>query len=183
MEGKEYCVWEDIPAKGLSHNSPSVESFFTEIIFHKKKWLMNCSYNPNNDNIKIHLGTISRTLDAFPPKHKNVLFLGDFSACVDDETLNKFCSSYCLKSLIKQPTSFKSSKNPRYIGYNPRFISCRDFKKFENERVMDSLDLALNSQNTDYTTNPDLFFNICQNKLNHHAPRKKRKFVRIITLS
>ena len=38
---------------------------------------------------------------------------------------------------------------------------------------MDSPYLTLNSQNIDYTKNPDLIFNICQNELNHHAPRKK----------
>ena len=32
---------------------------------------------------------------------------------------------------------------------------------------------ALNSQNIDYTKNPDLFFNICHNESNHHTPRKK----------
>ena len=65
----------------------------------------------------------------------------------------------------------------------PKVINYRDSKKFGNERFMDSLDLALNIQNIDYTKNPDLFFHMCQNKLNHHAPRKKRKFVRIIKLS
>ena len=38
---------------------------------------------------------------------------------------------------------------------------------------MDSPYLTLNSQNIDYTKNPDLIFKICQNELNHHAPRKK----------
>ena len=55
----------------------------------------------------------------------------------------------------------------------PKVLSYRDFKKFENERFMDSLYLALNSQNIDYTKNPELFFNICQNELNHQAPREK----------
>ena len=53
-------------------------------------------------------------------------------------------------------------------------MSHRDFKKFENERFMDSLYLAISSQNIDYTKIPDLFFNICQNKLNHDAPREKK---------
>ena len=42
---------------------------------------------------------------------------------------------------------------------------------------MDSLYLALNCQNIDYTKSPDLFFNICQNELDYHAPRKK-KYIR-----
>ena len=37
---------------------------------------------------------------------------------------------------------------------------------------MDSLYLALNSQNIDYTKNPGLFFNICQDEWNHHVPKK-----------
>ena len=60
-----------------------------------------------------------------------------------------------------------------FCKLTPKVISYRDFKKFENEGFMDSLYLALKSQNTDYTKNPDLFFNICENELNHHALRKK----------
>ena len=36
---------------------------------------------------------------------------------------------------------------------------------------------TLESQNIDYIKNPDLFFEICQKVLNHHAPRKK-KYIR-----
>ena len=61
-------VWEDIPAKILSHDFPSTESFFVEIILHKKKWRINCSYDPNKNNIKNHLDTISKALDAFSTK-------------------------------------------------------------------------------------------------------------------
>ena len=48
---------------------------------------------------------------------------------------------------------------------------------------MESLYLTLNRQNIDYTKNPDLFFNKCQNELNHNAPRKKSTSVRIISFS
>ena len=43
----------------------------------------------------------------------------------------------------------------------PNVISYRSFKKFENEGFMNSLNLALNSQNLDYTKNLGLFFEIC----------------------
>ena len=39
---------------------------------------------------------------------------------------------------------------------------------------MNSLQSALNTQNSDYVKNPDLFFNICPELLNHHASRKKK---------
>ena len=80
------------------------------------KWLINCSYNPNNSNIRNHLEAISRTLDAFSAEYENILLLGNFNACDDEKTMkNLFCSSYCLKSVIKQPTCFKNPENPTYI--------------------------------------------------------------------
>ena len=105
----------DILTKILSHDFPSAESFFVEIILHKKKWLINSSYNPHKNNIKHHLETISRTFDTFSTKYENVLLLGDFNTCVDDEAMKNFCSSYCLNSLIKQPTCFKNPENPSCI--------------------------------------------------------------------
>ena len=54
----------------------------------------------------------------------------------------------------------------------PKIIRYRDYKSFENERFMDSLILALNSRNIDYTKNPDVFFEV-----NHNAPRKN-KYIR-----
>ena len=95
-------VREDIPAKILSDNFPSVESFFVEIILHKKKWLLNCSHNPNKNNIKNHLEIISKALDAFSTKCENIILLGNFNVCVDGETMRNFCNFYSLNSLIKQ---------------------------------------------------------------------------------
>ena len=94
---------EDIPARVLSPNFPSGESFFVEIILHRKKSLINCSFNPNEKNIKNHVETISRTLDTFCTEYENILLLGDLNACVDGESMQDFGSFYCLKSLIKQP--------------------------------------------------------------------------------
>ena len=54
---------EDISTKLLSHDFPGVKSFFVEINLHKKKWLINCSYNPHKSNIFNHLNIISRLLD------------------------------------------------------------------------------------------------------------------------
>ena len=42
---------------------------------------------------------------------------------------------------------------------------------------MDSLKLTLNSQDVDYDKNPQLFFELCRNEPEHHAPRKK-KYIR-----
>ena len=58
----------------------------------------------------------------------------------------------------------------------PKVVTYRDFKKFENERFMDSLKLTLNSQDVDYTENPQLFFELCRDELELHVPRKKKYF-------
>ena len=59
---------EDIPAKILSHDFPSAGSLFLEIILHKKKCFINCSYIRNKNNIKNHLEIIRKALDAFSIK-------------------------------------------------------------------------------------------------------------------
>ena len=59
----------------------------------------------------------------------------------------------------------------------PKVIRYKDFKNFENEMFMNSLQSALNNQNGDFVKIPDLFFNICHEVLNKHAPRKK-KYIR-----
>ena len=91
------------------------EAFFVEINLHKKKWLINCSYNPHKSNIINPLNIISRSLDIHSTKYENIVLLGDFNACVDDEALQTFCKSYSFNSLIKQPTCFKNPKNPSCI--------------------------------------------------------------------
>ena len=92
-----------------------LQFFFVEIILHKKKWLIQCSYNPNKYNIKNHQEIISKALDAFSTKYENIILLRDFNVCVDDETMTNFCNSCNLNSVIKQPTCFKNPENSSCI--------------------------------------------------------------------
>ena len=64
--------------------------------------------------------------------------------------------------------AFSQTKLPRKV------VTYRDFKKFKNERFMDSLKLTLDSQYVDYTKNLQLFFELCWNEIEHHAPRQKK---------
>ena len=59
-----------------------------------------------------------------------------------------------------------------------KVITYSDFKKFENERFMDSLYLALNSQNIDYTKILDLFFSIYQNRSSHRRCSGRKGILR-----
>ena len=51
----------------------------------------------------------------------------------------------------------------------PKIVTYRDFKRFENERFIDSLRVTLNNQDVNYTKNPILFFELCRSELEHHA--------------
>ena len=124
----------EIPAKVLRHDFPTVESFFVEIILHKKKWLINCSYNPHKNSIKNHFEIISRTLDTFTTKYENILLLGDFNACADDESVKNFCRSYDLHSLVKQSTCYKNPENPSCID----LILTKKAKSFQRTCVIET---------------------------------------------
>ena len=70
-------VSEDIPAKVIHCDFPTFERFFVEINPHQKKWLINCSYNPQKSNIGSHQNVITKTLDTYYGKYENVVFLGE----------------------------------------------------------------------------------------------------------
>ena len=123
------------------------------------------------------------------------MILGDFTACVEDETLDTFCKSYSFNSLIKQPTRFKNLNNSSCIDiilrnkrllfqskcvietglsdfhrmtisvlkmhfrkFPPKIINYKDFKKFDNERFINSSQYTLSEEHVDYSKNPDKFY-------------------------
>ena len=55
----------------------------------------------------------------------------------------------------------------------PKIISYRDFKKFDNERFMDSLQHTLGQESFDWSKNPDKFYEIFHTIFNTRAPKKK----------
>ena len=108
-------IREDIPAKVLHSDFPATESFYAEIIIHKKRWLINCSYNPQKNNICRHPDVVTKTLDSYYSKYENVIFLGNFNAGVLETAMTSFCEPYNLKSITKQFTCFKNPKKPSCI--------------------------------------------------------------------
>ena len=55
---------------------------------------------------------ITKTLGYCPPKHDNLLLLGDFSIEVNEMPKQSFCKSYNLSSLVKLLTCYKNPENP-----------------------------------------------------------------------
>ena len=56
----------------------------------------------------------------------------------------------------------------------PKIISYRDFKKFDNERLIDSLQHTLGQESFDWRKSPDKFYEICYTIFNTHAAKKKK---------
>ena len=94
--------------------------------------VISCSYNPHKRNIGKHLDIISRSLHALSTK--NIVLLGDFNACVDDEALKTFCKFYSLRSLIKQPACFKNPENHNCTN----LILTNKPSSFQTKRVIET---------------------------------------------
>ena len=54
-------IREDIPSKFMSLEAAPIESLYIERNFCKKKWLLNCSYNPNRNKISNRLNTLRKS--------------------------------------------------------------------------------------------------------------------------
>ena len=61
-------IRNDIPAKVISIDDRPFESFYVELYFRKKKWLLNCSSNPKHSSVESHLESLSKSLDSLSSK-------------------------------------------------------------------------------------------------------------------
>ena len=129
-------VWEEIPSKLLSEYKPnsSVENIFIEINLRSKKWLLSCSYNPNLAFLNNHIQIISAGIHFYSSKYDKFIVLWDFNAETSNPTISEFCATYNLKNLIKEPTYFKSLKNPTCID----LILTNRPKCFQNSNVFET---------------------------------------------
>ena len=88
-----------------------IESFYAELNFRKKKWPLNCSYNPRHSIIESHLDYISKSIDSLSSKYESLILLGDFDSCMEDSFMKTFGGNYKLRNLIKEPTSLKTQRS------------------------------------------------------------------------
>ena len=82
---------------------------FIEINLRKKKWLMCCSYNPNNSLINKFTYDIGKALDSYTSNYGDFLIAGDFNPEITRSSINEFFNSYnlhcCYKSTCFNPPS------------------------------------------------------------------------------
>ena len=108
-------IRNDIPAKVVSTDDRPIESFYVELNFRNKKWLLNCSYNPKHTSVESHLDSLSKSIDSLSSKYDNFILLGDFNSCMEDSPMKTFGEIYKLRNLIKKPTCFKNPESPKCI--------------------------------------------------------------------
>ena len=107
----------------------NIEGFFVKInLRNKKKCLPGSSYKPEKALISNHLAELSKTFDLYLTKCDQLLYLGGFNAGVEDSSVNNFCSSFNLTSMINKPTCFKKPDKPSCI--NLILTNCS--KSFQN---------------------------------------------------
>jgi len=109
-------VREDIPAK-LIKKEQSYEGMFIELNLKKQIWLISCSYNPNVQNINLHLQKLQNSIDCLTNKYERILLLGDFNCEMHKFNMPDFCASYNLKNLISSPTCYKNLEHPTCIDH------------------------------------------------------------------
>ena len=90
------------PGKLPSNNAV----LFIEINLRKKKWLMCCSYNPNNSLINTFTYDIGKALDCYTSNYDDFLIAGDFNPEITESSINELCNSYNLHSLCYKSTCF-----------------------------------------------------------------------------
>ena len=110
-----FFITNNVLAKLVSTDDKPIEHFYVELNFRKKKWLLNCSYNPKHNSMETHLGCLSKSIDSLSSKYDNVVLLGTFNSYMEDSPMKIFCKTYKLRNLIKEATCFKNSENPTCI--------------------------------------------------------------------
>ena len=117
----------------MKENTPEnpIENLFGKINLRSRKSLLSCSYTPKTNLIAHYLHCIGRGTDFYSSKYDNFVVLGDLNTEIFVE---QFCASYNLKSLIKEPTCFKSVDNPSCID----LILTNHPKCFQNSGVYET---------------------------------------------
>ena len=127
-------VREDIPANLIEVKTKLTEGFYVEINLRNDKWLINCSYNPHKNMIGNHLRALSEKLDIYSTSYDSFIILGDFNVEMEKQQIKEFCDNYSLKSLIRQPTSYKSPSDPTCID----LILTNAPQKFQSTCVLET---------------------------------------------
>ena len=101
-------IREDIPSNLL--HTDDIIGFYIEISTRKKKWLLDCPYNPRKRFISSNLKELGKNL-GFNLKYDNFILLRDLNAELTNEAVNDLNKVYaCTKVIKKTPFVSKIRK-------------------------------------------------------------------------
>ena len=85
-------IRNNMSTKVVSTDDRPIESFYVELNFRKKMWLLICSYKPSS--IESHLDSLSKSIDSLSSICDNYILLGDFNSCMEDSPMKIFRKIY-----------------------------------------------------------------------------------------
>lgn len=112
----------------------NVEAFFSKINLGKKKWVISCSFNLQNQTIFSQIESIGKVVDSLSPKYRNFLIIEDFHTQARDTSVKVFCHIYSFKHLIKEQTDYKNPINTKCID----LMVTNKQRRFQNSCVIDT---------------------------------------------
>ena len=86
--------WWGFLKKVVSTDDRPIESFNVELNFRKKKWLLNCSYNPKHSKVESHLDSIPKSIDSLSSKNDNFILPRDFNSSMEDSPIKTFANEF-----------------------------------------------------------------------------------------
>ena len=128
-------VRSDIPStelKSFKFDS-DVECVCFEINLRGKKWAIFSIYQPPSQSEAHCFENLGKGIDHYSQKFENFLLLGDFNTVETDQHVHNFLNGYAVKTLVKEPTCFKS-ENPRCID----LILTNRYRTFQNTTTVET---------------------------------------------
>ena len=110
---KVVYICEDIQSKLLiSKSKCNFETLSVAVNLRKRKWFLNCSYNPHQNLISNHLECLNRFIDEHSNSFHNFIFIGNFNVPTNHNLMINFCDLNGLRNLINVRTCYKNANNP-----------------------------------------------------------------------
>ena len=134
--GVLFYIRKDIPSRLLNIKSKTaIEPISVETNLRKRMWFLNCSYKPNKKFISNHLECLNRIMDEFSENYDNVIFLGDFNSCINDNTMTSFFSLNDVTSLIVTKNMLQKSRQTKMHRFN---ITDHPSNYFQQNNVLET---------------------------------------------
>ena len=99
----------------ISKSKCNIETLSVAVNLRKRKWFLNCSYNPHQNFISNHLECLNRLTDEHCSSFDNFIFIGDFNVSTKHNSMINFCDLNDLRNLINVPIYYKNFDNPTSI--------------------------------------------------------------------